>query len=334
MSSWSFRTTLRSRALWFGATWLYVAALALVALLMQQAGDRWWLGTLLLYGPRWVWAVPLAGIAPLALRDARVRWPALLAVVVLFGAILPCSITWGGIRSTEIAPGTIRVLSCNVEGRNLNAPALRALIEDLKPDVVALQEWSPRWKTVLFPDPGWFIQQIPGQCLASRFPIGQVEELGWRELHGPGAVLICPLESPSGPLPLVTLHLATPRDGLEAMLHSGLDGCAVLDANTSLRWHESEVVARRLAGLGNTALIAGDFNVPGESPLFRTHWRGWTDAFREAGLGFGHTKFTRWHGTRIDHILHGAAWRCRHCWVGPNVGSDHRPVLADLEQAE
>jgi vancomycin resistance protein VanJ len=33
---------------------------------------------------------------------------------------------------------------------------------------------------------------------------------------------------------------------------------------------------------------------------------------------------------RIDHILAGPGWYCARCWVGPDVGSPHRPVLADL----
>ena len=33
---------------------------------------------------------------------------------------------------------------------------------------------------------------------------------------------------------------------------------------------------------------------------------------------------------RIDHILAGPGWRCGRCWVGPDVGSPHRPLLADL----
>jgi endonuclease/exonuclease/phosphatase (EEP) superfamily protein YafD len=39
---------------------------------------------------------------------------------------------------------------------------------------------------------------------------------------------------------------------------------------------------------------------------------------------------TRKTGVRIDHILAGHGWRCRRCWVGPNIGSAHRPVIADL----
>jgi endonuclease/exonuclease/phosphatase (EEP) superfamily protein YafD len=77
-------------------------------------------------------------------------------------------------------------------------------------------------------------------------------------------------------------------------------------------------------------LLAGDFNTPPESALFSQLWGGYTDAFSTAGWGWGYT-FRSWKTTvRIDHILAGPGWSCERCWVGPYVGSPHRPVLADL----
>jgi vancomycin resistance protein VanJ len=35
-------------------------------------------------------------------------------------------------------------------------------------------------------------------------------------------------------------------------------------------------------------------------------------------------------GLRIDHVLCGPGWWPEVCWVGPDVGSAHLPVLADL----
>ena len=46
--------------------WGYAALLALIALLINFTGDRWWLGTLLMFGPRWVWGVPLFPLALIA----------------------------------------------------------------------------------------------------------------------------------------------------------------------------------------------------------------------------------------------------------------------------
>jgi endonuclease/exonuclease/phosphatase (EEP) superfamily protein YafD len=81
-------------------------------------------------------------------------------------------------------------------------------------------------------------------------------------------------------------------------------------------------------------LLAGDFNMPVESRIYRQAWGSFRNAFDEAGIGWGQTKQTRWFGTRIDHILYSSHWRCRKSWVGPSMGSDHRPMIADLEWSQ
>ena len=50
----------RWRLLLAGGIWIYVAAMVLLALWMHAYGDRRWLATLFLFGPRWVCAVPSA----------------------------------------------------------------------------------------------------------------------------------------------------------------------------------------------------------------------------------------------------------------------------------
>ena len=77
-------------------------------------------------------------------------------------------------------------------------------------------------------------------------------------------------------------------------------------------------------------LVAGDFNMPEESAIYRRHWSGLNNAFSCAGYGFGTSKETRWHGIRIDHVLLGPGWSCLHTQVGPHLGGDHRPMVADL----
>jgi endonuclease/exonuclease/phosphatase (EEP) superfamily protein YafD len=78
-------------------------------------------------------------------------------------------------------------------------------------------------------------------------------------------------------------------------------------------------------------LVMGDFNTPPESAIFRRVWGRYTDAFASAGWGWGYTFFTmRKIAVRIDHILAGPGWYCERCWVGPDVGSPHRPLLAEL----
>jgi vancomycin resistance protein VanJ len=87
---------------------------------------------------------------------------------------------------------------------------------------------------------------------------------------------------------------------------------------------------------GTDTIIAGDFNTPIESPIYRHAWARYGNAFSQAGFGCGATvTFERRNfrfSARIDHVLFGPNWRCRAAWVGPELGSDHRPVIAELQR--
>ena len=85
--------------------------------------------------------------------------------------------------------------------------------------------------------------------------------------------------------------------------------------------------AGRAAG---PVLLVGDFNTPPESVIFRRVWSGYANAFSDAGWGWGYTFRTRRTAVRIDHVLVGGGGRATTCWVGPDVGSPHRPVVADV----
>lgn len=57
-------------------------------------------------------------------------------------------------------------------------------------------------------------------------------------------------------------------------------------------------------------------------------------SFPSAGWGFGHTArmaHIPFPLLRIDYIWHTADLAARRAYVGPDVGSDHRPVIAELQ---
>ena len=142
------------------------------------------------------------------------------------------------------------------------------------------------------------------------------------------------LETSAGVVTVVNLHLASPRHGLYVVIHDRAKGIADLESNSALRWLESERVAREVEDVTGPLLLVGDFNTPPASAIFRRVWGHCTDAFGTAGWGWGYTFVNHRTTVRIDHILAGPGWRCDRCWVGPDVGSQHRPVLADLTWSE
>ena len=114
------------------------------------------------------------------------------------------------------------------------------------------------------------------------------------------------------------------------MIHVNRMWQEYIETNMARRWEQSEKAAQEASTVSGPLLIVGDFNTPSESYLFRRVWAGYADAFTPAGWGWGYTFFNSRTMTRIDHILSGEGWNCSRCWVGPDIGSPHRPVLAEL----
>lgn len=316
------------------ACWLYAAGTLGLLLALRGLGDRHWAGTLLLYAPRWPYALPLVGLVPAAALKRRAALiPLALSALVLVGPVMGFRVPWGRLLGATPRGPRLRIMTCNAQSGHADPERLGDAVTATDPDVLLGQEWSggpplPSWWTR-----GRHERLDGGLFISSRYPIRSAEVLvprgaDWRKL-----AVVYELETPEGPLFVVNIHLDTPREGIEAFLHAGFGGLEAIRINTDTRLAQSEAVALRIADLGGPLVIAGDFNMPTDSAIFRRAWSAYPDAFDAAGWGFGRSKFTGWHGIRIDHVLSGPGLAARRCWVGPDVGSDHRPVIADLVPA-
>jgi vancomycin resistance protein VanJ len=324
----------RWRLLLTAAIWTYVAAIVLLALWMHAYGDRRWLATLFLFGPRWLCAAPL----PVLVTAAAIwqRWllpPLAIAGLVIVGPIMGFCVH-PDLSNTSFHD--LRVLTCNVEQDALRPLALAVLIEDEQVDVVALQEvrnprrfeWPPRWYIVAHDE---FL-------LASRFPVVEQEYIGRPRNAAELAGIRYTLELPDRKVQIFNLHLESPRTGFEAVLDSrtliDLSQIPLLNAVIEARAVESARTSQWIARFAGAKIVVGDFNMPAESAIYDRDWSPLANAFSTAGWGFGFTKNTDvrgWNfGTRIDHVLWDGSWRCPRSWVAADVGSDHLPLLADF----
>jgi endonuclease/exonuclease/phosphatase family metal-dependent hydrolase len=200
----------------------------------------------------------------------------------------------------------------------------------VEPDVIALQEWDRSNHRHLHREKGWHVHRTERLFLASRYPILRHQELGMHSASDQGSVIRYDLQTPAGEVAFFSLHFASPRQGLRDAVHDNERGPGEVQAGTQLRRLQSESLAEHAAAVRGPVVLAGDFNTPPESAIFRRVWGGYTDAFSAAGWGWGYTFWAVRTAVRIDHILTGPGWYCERCWVGPDVGSPHRPVIADL----
>jgi len=316
------------------AGWLSLAV-ALAGWAVLRSGDLWAPSALLLFGPRWVLALPPAVLLPAALvLRRRALWPVVPALVVVAGPVAGCCVPWGRLGADPPAGPRLRVLTCNMHSAKVDPDPLDRLIEAARPDVVALQEWRDSANSDALTQAGWHTHRVPGLFLASRHPIRRADRLGDSSTGARGSVMRYELGTPDGTVTVFSLHLATPRAGLRALLGFDQQGLDEVRANSALRRRQSEFVAAEAGRVGGPVLLAGDFNTPPESALFRQVWFGYANAFSDAGWGWGYTFHARRTAVRIDHVLVGGGGWATKCWVGPDVGSPHRPVLADLAWAK
>lgn len=134
---------------------------------------------------------------------------------------------------------------------------------------------------------------------------------------------------------LVTVHLLTPRRGLNAARHEGPAGFDEWEQNVEDRLEQAESLAAYVGRRPRPVVLAGDLNAPPRSRVLSLlREAGLRDAFAQAGAGYGytygHSLKPRFSFLRIDHILAGRGVGVADCRVGGKEGSTHRPVIADL----
>jgi endonuclease/exonuclease/phosphatase (EEP) superfamily protein YafD len=261
----------------------------------------------------------------------RWLWGLSIIAMLIAGPIMDLRITRPGLFPPDRDSSTIRVLTLNTHFGALDPLKLKALLDQANPDLVALQEWYPRNRTIVFSDARWFTIQLPEAMLASPYPIRCVG-LATRDPEiSAGTTYHYRVQLPTLDLSFYSVHLSSPHAAFRGVLHLSRYGRAELTINSMERLREAGILQR---ASDDDTILAGDFNLPRDSTIFRSAFSDLADAFTDAGLGYGLTYYSQWTTIRIDHILMGKNWRCVRCWVGPDLGSPHRPVIADLVRSK
>lgn len=342
MQDASKRLTFISRVFLVVLVYGYLACVATVWALFRLQGDRWWFATLLMYGPRWIYVVPFIVLVPVVLfLQPRLILPlgctGAVAIGSLMGFYVPWR-TWG-----QSSPTALRVLSFNIERYQATGQDFSTLLNQNQPDLIAVQEcagvgpWTDWWPE----HHKWHTIHRGEMLIASRFPIKRVEVSYSRFPSHRQPILnaiYCVLATPQGDIGFCNLHFDTPRRALSTVLDRksflNLDNAAYADYRLECRSQESADLLDWLNRFPEPKVIAGDFNMTSDSPIYRRDWNHFANAFQQAGWGFGFTKQTiirrQQYGLRIDHVLTDGNWNPVRAWVGPDLGSDHLPLLANI----
>ncbi len=256
-----------------------------------------------------------------AVRQRQAAWVSLgLAMVNLLSAtpalqyVQPLVAHASGAES-----GTYRLASFNVNFGNYEYGRLTEWIEENRPDVVILLEMTPGWRRSL-------------ASMSSEYP-WQFWTPGKRYGDGIGMFSRYPLEgrtilNPAGGIKMaVTAKLHLPNGtscrliGVHPMAPRSYEETRQRDAY--LRDLDSIV-----AMLKEPVTVAGDFNTTPWSYGFRLLTE--TSGLRGAGLLPTWPSPVTGVGIPIDHVLSAKGASIARLTRGPNLGSDHLPLLAEI----
>lgn len=321
------------------ASWVYAAIAVLVLALIRTLGDRFWLATALLFMPRMVLLLPVVVLAALAGWARRPRLWALHAatlLLVLF-PIMGLSLPIGQLWSLRMPGPRIRVMTLNQGQGDMSGYRLINLVESQQISLICFQEGytghegRPDEALETYFARGWYRNRE--RSIFSRFPI--VEELPTLDNPDGDATFWrvrvdrARIKTPQGlEFVLAAVHMPSMSYALES-----LRGFDVPTVNQHIAWRAEKIglAAAHLADSPDLPmLVGGDFNMPADSTLMSTlQVARLHHAFDEAGWGFGYTRPSEFPWVRIDHILGSPELTFTRCWVGPDVGSDHLPLIAE-----
>ncbi|MEP4079854.1 endonuclease/exonuclease/phosphatase family protein [Haloferula sp.] len=213
----------------------------------------------------------------------------------------------------------LRAAAFNVLGSNERYDETLAWTLESDPDLIYFSETGPKWTKALealksrypykvgFPYKGNF-----GFCFFSKYPIleKQVEFLGKLQLP----LLEAVVDSPHGPITVFGAHPVPPVSGFWA--------------------NEQDIylkdLTRRCQETESHAVILGDLN----ATRWSTQLDGILDDYDDSSIGQGYSATwmrKNWLVTiPIDHIFSRGFKGTIKRTTGPDLGSDHRPVMAEL----
>lgn len=307
---------------------LISAIAALVVTAASYAGKAWW--AFELFGH---FRLQIAAGSLLILVCAAIRRQRAVAVAASLAAV--CNIVpvwpylWPAPPETIAGTGRYRLLICNVGKSNVEYQRLVDLIEREDADVVGLLEVDQTWVEslsasgssanydfqVLRPEEGAY-----GIALYSRLPVRETGASPYRR-SGFQAAIVVELELPAATVNFALAHLMAPLGRTYAQLR-----------NEQL----ADIVDLLHSSSNKDSILAGDLNITPWSPHYSALETGTGMVNAARGTGYRGT-WPAWFAPiriPIDHYLLSAGFQVARIRTGPDIGSDHLPLIVDIVVAD
>jgi endonuclease/exonuclease/phosphatase family metal-dependent hydrolase len=282
--------------------------------------------------------IPIIAGAGVILRAVAPLVLSVPSVVLAAMTLKPVWLVRRGRVRPAAAPTRFRILTLNAGGnaRAPAAPEVERTVRSLDPDIVALQELTPEAVTRLrrslagryaYCHGGWpaiVFSRLPIRAGCTlRFPSGG-SDAQRVEIEIAGRTLV-----------LFNVHITRPGHELDGLARLRL----VRDYDPTRRDTHAALVQAHVGRALPPCVLAGDLNATEWSHPYRLITARLVDAYRETRRGWGNTysvslRRGRWHlripVARIDYVFHSCELVAFEARLGPNCGSEHLPVVADL----
>lgn len=290
---------------------------------------RWWFADLAVHFRPQLAAVAFVSVVALViLRKPLACAAAMCALVVNGFALVPTYASAANAAASGQPAGAaatgrqvLRIAAANVYFGNEDYARVVRWLRESSPDVIVLVEATPAWRAALGSPLADYPHRIyaggargRGVWMLSRLPLedAQVVELA----RGADPDVTARVRLGDRELRLFGVHATWPAGA----------------SNSARRNRELAALGERSRAAGLPVVAVGDLNVTAYSPHFRKLLAGGRLSDAAAGRCAGHTwpTFFPLAGIRIDHMLTSAEVDVVHCEQGPQIGSDHLPLILDL----
>jgi endonuclease/exonuclease/phosphatase (EEP) superfamily protein YafD len=303
---------------------LVIPALLLAAISLASFAGRWvwWLDVLANFRAQYVVVLLVLGLVILASRWRRTGLGILVVALVNLLVVAPLYVGSPG----EAVAGSpdLRVMSLNLLSTNESYNDVIEYIEAAEPDVVLLHEASRPWEVAL-DSAGLDYEVVRGRSDNLIFGTvvlarQEVEAVSYGFAEGAARAIALEYQPDGWPVPVSILssHPLAPTTAERADLRDAQLGFAA-------DWAAEQEGA---------FLVVGDLNAsPWSWPFRRLVAEG---SLRNSQIGFGlQASFPAdalfLLRVPIDHLLHSDELGIRDRHLGPTLGSDHFPLIVDLE---
>lgn len=262
----------------------------------------------------------ITGLVLTITATPRFLWALIPLMVICAWPIIPYYLP----QAKPVHQGNMfKLLNANVLIENEHYDALGKLIQQENPDIVTLEEIDAYWAAALKP----YMRQYPyqkvipqnnafGIALYSKLPLTDTQVKFFGKEYGGRFFpsIVSNVHVGSHVFTIVATHPLPPMAGF------------------SVRNSQLADLAVQSASFGNNLIVIGDLNISPWSPYFERFIQ--QTGLRDSQLGFGVQP--SWPADKpliripIDHVLVSEQFVVLKRELGPDIGSDHLPVIVEL----